>query len=106
MCNAYKCARFMLYFYVGALWGSFPLVFDVCNRLSDVSTCLYNIENVTCGECFNYTYSWHSVSVTLAIIYVMHLFVFTLGCIFMMYKRYRMWRRGSLNDQFYRYVSH
>ena len=101
MCEGYLCARTILCLYVIALWGLFSVIFNLCNRLQDISRCLYDNTDVPCAECFSYDYSWYNVAVGLATVYSIHVFIFTVICIYVYYKRYRNWRYGIFNSQLY-----
>lgn len=101
MCHQSKCARFMLYFYVLCLWALFPFIFNLCNHLLEVDTCLEYKHNLPCEECFNYDYSWRNVAVALTAIYTCQFFAFTVVCLYILVNRYRNWRYGALNSQLY-----
>ena len=104
MCDHDRCSRFLLYFYVLGLWILFPFVYSLCHSLDELSTCISNkngTNSSVCEERFAENYSWYQVTASVATIFTINIFSFTVICLYVIYRRYRIWKRGILHEQLY-----
>jgi hypothetical protein len=106
MCDPNKLSRFLLYYFVLELWILTPFVFTLCRHLRRVAECLSTGEgetSPTLESCIG-EFPWYISSVTLAAIHGVNIFLATVLCAYVVYKRFKAWRYGEIRDQYYSHM--